>query len=154
MPNHCDNYLSACGGTQKTLNAFHKAVGEEIDFNKILPMPQALRDQGNLSLEDRDGPNWYDWSVENWGTKWNAYQHSTTEQDYDRGEVRYNFLTAWGPPVPIVHELQRRFPTLCITLYFSIDCAGDGWLTKRARRLPRLPNPSRKTVDLFQGKSQ
>ena len=131
MPNHCDNYLSACGGTQKTLNAFHKLVGNEIDFNKILPMPQALRDQaekGPLPLEDRDGPNWYDWSVENWGTKWNAYQHSTTERDYDRGEINYNFLTAWGPPVPIVHELQRRFPTLCITMYFSIENLGDGWV--------------------------
>ena len=131
MPNHCDNYLSACGGTQKTLNAFHKFVGNEIDFNKILPRPQALQDQaekGPLPLEDRDGPNWYDWSVKNWGTKWNAYEHSTTERDYDRGEINYNFLTAWGPPTPIVHELQRRFPTLCITMYFSIDCAGDGWV--------------------------
>ena len=116
MPNHCDNHLSACGGTQKILNAFYKFVGEEIDFNKILPMPQALRDQGPLSPEDRNGPNWYDWAVENWGTKWNAYEHSTTEQDYDRGEVRYTFLTAWGPPTPIVHELQLRFPTLSITM--------------------------------------
>ena len=131
MPNHCDNYLSACGGTQKTLNAFHKFVGNEIDFNKILPRPQALQDQaekGPLPLEDRDGPNWYDWSVENWGTKWNAYEHSTTERDYDRGEINYNFLTAWGPPTPIVHELQRRFPTLCITMYFSIENLGDGWV--------------------------
>ena len=131
MPNHCDNYLSACGGTQKTLNAFHKFVGNEIDFNKILPRPQALQDQaekGPLPLEDRDGPNWYDWSVKNWGTKWNAYEHSTTERDYDRGEINYNFLTAWGPPTPIVHELQRRFPTLCITMYFSIENLGDGWV--------------------------
>ena len=142
MPNHCDNYLSACGGTQKTLNAFHKFVGNEIDFNKILPRPQALQDQaekGPLPLEDRDGPNWYDWSVENWGTKWNAYEHSTTERDYDRGEINYNFLTAWGPPTPIVHELQRRFPTLCITMYFSIDCAGDGWVDETGNEVNAEP---------------
>ena len=140
MPNHCDNYLSACGGTQKILNAFYKFVGEEIDFNKILPMPQALRDQGPLSPEDRNGPNWYDWAVENWGTKWNAYQHSTTEQDYDRGEVRYNFLTAWGPPTPIVHELQRRFPTLCITMYFSIEGGmGDGWVDETGKEVNAEP---------------
>ena len=142
MPNHCDNYLSACGGTQKTLNAFHKFVGNEIDFNKILPRPQALQDQaekGPLPLEDRDGPNWYDWSVENWGTKWEAYQHSTTEQDYDRGEVRYNFLTAWGPPTPIVHELQRRFPTLCITMYFGIENLGDGWVDETGKEVYAEP---------------
>ena len=151
MPNHCDNYLSACGGTQKTLNAFHKFVGNEIDFNKILPRPQALQDQGNLSLEDRDGPNWYDWSVKNWGTKWNAYDHSATERDYDRGEINYNFLTAWGPPVPIVHELQRRFPTLCITLYFSIDCAGDGWVDETGKEVASFAEPKQENGRLISG---
>ena len=137
MPNHCDNYLALCGEDIKSLKAFHKAMGNEMDFNKVIPMPQALCDQGNLPTDETcPNPNWRDWSIENWGTKWNAYEHNPEltsakypENKGDCGEVCYNFLTAWGPPTPIVRELQRQYPTLTITMYFSIEGGmGDGWV--------------------------
>jgi|TARA_Y100000310_G_scaffold306539_1_gene347763 hypothetical protein len=142
MSNHCDNYLALCGEDIKSLKAFHKAMGNEMDFNKVIPMPQALCDQGNLSPVDREGPNWYDWACIHWGTKWNAYDNNPEltsakypENKGDCGEVCYNFLTAWGPPTPIVRELQRQYPTLCITMYFSIDCAEDGWVDENGNEV-------------------
>jgi len=75
MPNHCDNYLALCGEDIKSLKAFHKAMGNEIDFNKVIPMPQALCDQGNLPTDETcPNPNWRDWACIHWGTKWNAYE--------------------------------------------------------------------------------
>jgi hypothetical protein len=149
MPNHCDNFLGLCGEDIKALKAFQKLMGKEMDFNKVIPMPQALRDQGNLPTDETcPNPNWYDWAVENWGTKWNAYspnQEYSSEKYPDNkgdcGELCYNFLTAWGPPTPIVRELQRQYPTLTITLYFDIEGNGDdtGWVDETGKEVHAKP---------------
>jgi hypothetical protein len=34
--------------------------------------------------------NWYDWSYQNWGTKWGCY-----DSEYEDGH--YRFTTAWNP---------------------------------------------------------
>ena len=159
MPNHCDNFLALCGEDIKALKAFQKLMGKEMDFNKVIPMPQALRDQGNISLEDRKGPNWYDWAVENWGTKWNAYspnqEHSSAkypDNKGDCGEVCYNFLTAWAPPTPIVRELQRQYPTLCITLYYEIEGndKDSGWVDETGKEV-EYPEPKQENGRLISG---
>jgi hypothetical protein len=148
MANHCDNFLDLCGEDIKALKAFQKLMGNEIDFNKVIPMPQALRDQGNLSIKDRQGPNWYDWAVIHWGTKWNAYEHNQdhTSARYpdnkgDCGELCYNFHTAWAPPTPIVRELQRQYPTLTITLYFEIEGndKDSGWVDETGKEVYAKP---------------
>lgn len=53
--------------------------------------------------------DWYDWSVSNWGTKWDAYHQSmiTTEDN-----VTFQFDTAWSPPIPVIEELVGLFPEL------------------------------------------
>ena len=48
---------------------------------------------------------WYDWCIDNWGTKWNAAE-ATIGDDY------LEFETAWDAPHPIITELSRRFPKL------------------------------------------
>ena len=47
--------------------------------------------------------SWYDWSVANWGTKWNAY-----ETEFDE-EYLY-FKTAWDTPLPIFEKLAELNP--------------------------------------------
>ncbi len=63
--------------------------------------------------------NWYDWSIKNWGTKWNAY-NVTMERPSDN-EVCYLFDTAWGDPRPVYDALGAKFPDLCIEVY----CSGE-----------------------------
>ena len=46
---------------------------------------------------------WYEWSLENWGTKWNSYDSEKTED----GLV---FSTAWSAPHPVIEEMSARFP--------------------------------------------
>jgi hypothetical protein len=54
-------------------------------------------------------PDWYLWRCENWGTKWNALDTTFARE----GEsILLSFDTAWAPPVPIFHEVARRFPNL------------------------------------------
>jgi len=48
---------------------------------------------------------WLEWCVDKWGTKWNAYD----AEQIDANTVR--FQTAWSPPLPVLAELAKRFPT-------------------------------------------
>ena len=54
--------------------------------------------------------DWYDWSISNWGTKWNSYGYAEGFQ-YD-GSNEIIFETAWSRPEPIVKALSKMFPDI------------------------------------------
>ena len=114
MPNHVRNRLMF-EGEPKQVAALLAAIQNEkygigsIDFQKIIPMPSNIY-RGNLGQEERERygeNNWYDWSVVNWGTKWNAYDFS--EIPYHTGNP-VCFSTAWSAPHPVVQRLSAMFP--------------------------------------------
>ncbi len=49
---------------------------------------------------------WYRWSIENWGTKWNAYNTHTGDDN------TVAFQTAWSNPRPIISKLAEVFPDI------------------------------------------
>jgi len=67
---------------------------------------------------------WYNWSYENWGTKWNACEVEWIS-DYC-----VEFETAWSFCFPIVQKLSEMFPDVEISFcYADEDCGsntGDG----------------------------
>jgi len=65
--------------------------------------------------------DWYDWSCENWGTKWNAY---STVIETDQPEyLEFTFDTAWSFPEPVFERIAAEFPKLEITT----DSFDEGW---------------------------
>ena len=66
--------------------------------------------------------NWYDWQVNNWGTKWDI-KGDVEINDIDDETCSLVFQTAWSPPEPIVVKLQEMFPDL--TFYGGY--IGEGW---------------------------
>ena len=51
--------------------------------------------------------NWYDWSYQNWGTKWGCY-----DNEYEDGH--YRFTTAWNPlDTEILDMLAKDIPDFC-----------------------------------------
>ena len=112
MPNWCDNYVSidASEEIQKKIANFVRSEKSDFDFEKIIPMPENIY-RGDLGVEEEKlygENNWYDWSIEHWGTKWNA-----TVQNAELEE--YWLQTAWGPCEPVIAELARIFPEAKIT---------------------------------------
>lgn len=133
------------------------------DFNKIKPMPkefdgiisgsttingQKVRlwrntEEGSVPVSTKESDtliekyganNWYDWCVENWGTKWPADFDAPdwpVKREYE-GKIDtliYEFHTAWGPPDPICEELRSMFPTLKIEWFFDEPgCEMAGYL--------------------------
>lgn len=59
-------------------------------------------------------PFWYDWNVENWGTKWDASDVSQTF--HEEGKVEYSFSTPWSAPLPALVALSAQYPRLEISL--------------------------------------
>jgi hypothetical protein len=66
--------------------------------------------------------DWYDWCVDNWGTKWDAYSSDQNLSD-DGLTLTLQFDTAWGAPHPILHHLTAVYPALTFD-YVAFD---EGW---------------------------
>ena len=63
-------------------------------------------------------PKWWDWRVQNWGTKWNSYDDHVEIVTDD--EVEYTFSTALESPLEhIVEKLRQRHPDVHITAFYD-----------------------------------
>ena len=135
MPNHVTHKLMVEGKNkdlQKFLNTCFTKEGE-LDFNSLVPMPKILKKTicGNTNemqtdryksiekeaIEKTGFKNWYDWSLDKWGTKWNAYHTQTTD---NTDSIELMFDTAWSCPVPIFEVLEIKWPVLTFE-GFAID---------------------------------
>ena len=136
MPNHCFNKVTisvgdADGQNLKVLVDSLKSKENEtdFDFNAILPMPPELENVDWSEAEEMNdiirarykkehgSDNWYDWRVNNWGTKWNSYSCELVEQEDDY--VMYTFDTAWGPPTGVIEALREQCPDFHISAFFD-----------------------------------
>jgi hypothetical protein len=81
------------------------------DFRKELEKDEKNQEalkEGKQALENIEKygfKDWYDWSVQNWGTKWNAYSFELVSEDSNTLNVQFD--TAWSPPDPIFEKLQE-----------------------------------------------
>ena len=62
--------------------------------------------------------DWYGWSTDNWGTKWNAYNTNDTDTD----EV--SFETAWSNPYPVIVALSAKYPEAVFHMRFADEDFG------------------------------
>ena len=115
MPNYVSNGLSikADAETLKRIREEVKSEESAFDFDKIVPMPDYIF-KGDLGPKEREQwgeNNWYDWSLKNWGTKWNSddvYVYEYSE------ELDYDFQTAWSPCIPVIEALARKYSNTTI----------------------------------------
>jgi Ferredoxin-like domain in Api92-like protein len=95
-----------------------EAEGPRLNFDKLIPMPDAIRSSTDGGGMEADGsfrfPDWYIWNCEHWGTKWNACNTRLTITGNGSKVIKLHFDTAWAPPWPIYEELAERFPSLTI----------------------------------------
>lgn len=116
MPNHVRSRVSFSG---KDVYSIIDLVNtnDQFDFEKIIPMPENIL-RGNLSVDDMNNSlNWYNWSIDNWGTKWNAYDSSF-------GGTGVEFSTAWSCPIPVFEKLSAMFPETTIFVEYADENLG------------------------------
>ena len=79
----------------------------EKEINGMPEEDKKLFDLGKQAFENirnYGAPTWYEWSINNWDTKWNAYDF-----DYDKDKTIY-FNTAWSAPHSILQTLSEKYP--------------------------------------------
>ena len=104
MPNWCYNKTVVEGPKDE----IESLVKDQFDFDKIYPMPES------------EEKNWYSWSLDNWGVKWN--RRSVEIADFKSKEeniytVTFKYDTAWGPALKVLEHLKNQ-KNLSIKSYY------------------------------------
>ena len=102
-----------------------------------LPLTEQLQKE---YLAKYGSDNWYDFAINNWGTKWNAY---------DIGEWENNtikFYTAWTSPFEALIELSKKFPEAEFELKYADEGAYFvGIASIKNGVVTEIENPKNKT---------
>ena len=71
---------------------------------------------------------WYNWRVQNWGTKWDAYSLEIDDCDMPNG-FEVTFETAWSPPEEIHSAISEQFDDLSMSWFYDEPgCEVAGYL--------------------------
>lgn len=113
MPNYCTNTLMLNEDSNDSILEVIKPYLNEsghLSLELIRPIPDELKGTTSPTPKDIDPKvqkmlvekyghdNWYDWCVDNWGTKWDC-------DVYHSDEKGIGFSTAWSPPIGAIKTL-------------------------------------------------
>ena len=130
MPNWCSNTITIKGDVETLSQLKHVIEAGEGLLNAIKPKPEALRDTTSPPYP-KDSPhykppvmvdghtNWYDWCVDNWGTKWDVECHLEFHDHGDgTAEIEGWFDSAWAPPIAAMQTLADDWDSCYIELMY------------------------------------
>jgi hypothetical protein len=139
MPNWCDNNLYISHPDKKmmkkALNAWNKGkflstLVPEPDYTKVKVKPtfDSSHITGTPKPEFVDPEQaWWDWRVQNWGTKWDIGWDSHQDKAELSGDhdMFVNFQSAWSPPLDAYATLVEMGYSIR-AYYFEGGCAFCG----------------------------
>jgi hypothetical protein len=110
MPNWCSNEVDIIGDKETIKQVLevvkNKDSGDgKFRMNDFVPMPEELSN----TEAPKDTPNWYNWCVSNWGTKWEI---DVTYFDFEETKIGLGFDTAWSPNCEFWTTFSEKYPTL------------------------------------------
>ena len=119
MPNWCSNTIEI-EGTKEQINKFVSFLDEQNGkewFTFFRPTPPELKSEG-----------WYEWNVENWGTKWNCDAQDWMKIENpseDQASVTFWFDSAWSPPTALYEFIES---TSTLNIKASYNEGGMGFV--------------------------
>lgn len=138
MPNWCNNTITIEGPKAKIKAIWDKANQENSGLlEAMVPMPREtftgdLGEKERKECEAKGIPNWYDWSIANWGTKWDVdisegLEYVEPEDMGDNAQITGWFDSAWAPPVQAYDTFLEANPDCSISSTYEeggMDFAG------------------------------
>lgn len=97
MPNWCANNVEISHDDTSKLEALAAAIRGGSFCNFIKPVPEELKQDG-----------WYDFCVNNWGTKWDVEPYQGDNVQVVDNSISFGFDSAWSPPIGIYEALQEQ----------------------------------------------
>ena len=116
MPNWCNNTLEIKSSDRDLLERYKAAIesGKLLELCRPQPdyettdvFPTFPRD-GNENTPVKKSEAWWDWCVQNWGTKWDIDTDQMSDVTIDGDELSVSFCTAWSPPVEALQFAAER----------------------------------------------
>ena len=113
---YCYNYWNKYKSDIKELENNPNKLNDKINnFNGLFDFDKekqfnSLNELGKQYIENIKNynfPQWYDWCVENWGTKWNVEDDIDVVYDKNIDEYDISFQTAWSVPTGIVEKYSE-----------------------------------------------
>jgi len=124
MPNWCNNYLELEHEDPAMIERAKKAFAEGKLLEEFCPVPSSLHvvagrvgddtDPKQIELEAQEAANiathgyanWYDYCVNEWGTKWDVGGEGDQASQDSPTDLRMNFDSAWAPPIAAMEKFQ------------------------------------------------
>jgi hypothetical protein len=139
MPNWCYNRVSIYSENIDQVTELFDIFNNPEPFNALIPSPkwsETPNEDGELPVleehKDSDGKvlftthkfpksgktddRWYDWQINNWGTKWEPTDISVEQCDE---ELELTFNTAWSPPEDICRAIRNKYPDVTVSWFFD-----------------------------------
>lgn len=151
MPNWCNNFVIFTHENPKMIARLIKGFKGEGLFSEFDPCPQELKEtlsgcygdpekDAALAVKQQENvkkygaKDWFDWQVQNWGTKWDVSEGVTggitariVEQSEDGKTVKLGIDTAWSPPLRFYELLTGEFDFHVEAYYYESGCAFCGY---------------------------
>jgi len=104
MPNHTDNRVILSHDDSQQIDMIYNIMNTEDTplCQTLIPMDEKLLEISGIS-DNYEVQGWYEWRLENWGTKWDVYETQCTR--INANTLQLYFYTAWSPPIPIFDKL-------------------------------------------------
>lgn len=121
MPNWCSNSVVFSHNDSAMIDRIEKAFtgrwgsSDKGLFSEFLPCPAELYETSapnqtnpETMMAQFGASDWYNWCVNNWGTKWDVKDDSENPT-YTRpnpNTIKMSFDTAWSPAIPFYEHLE------------------------------------------------
>ena len=98
----------------------NQPTGKYLRYQAEHPDNWKLGEQAYQNLQQYGASTWYDWCVENWGTKWPAMQ-----DDIPVSGKNLCFDTAWSFPDGIIEKLSSMYPEVTVIAEWADEDIGS-----------------------------
>lgn len=125
MPNWCNNTITIRGDANKVKAIWDEAQKQQGLLAAMVPQPEDMF-HGNLGEAERAEcvekgiPNWYDWNVSNWGTKWDVGLEGLEYTVLEDGSAEISgwFDSAWSPPIEALNTFSEANEDLSVECFY------------------------------------
>jgi hypothetical protein len=126
MPNWCDNEMTISHADKAMIEKAKLSWNSGKFLSSLIPIPEELMNtvagfvggdeqkelekKQKANLEKYGYANWYDYAVNEWGTKWDfGYNQDEGNEIFEEDDHIFSvsFLSAWSPPIQAYDKLQQ-----------------------------------------------